>query len=93
MKDTAGRAGLHVRSSKDYLLCALSVFWYVQLVSDLHLQDMECRSVDVKFINRIPELIALAVITYAICAPPLLQVEQGDTRGMSAKFVWRLIVS
>jgi len=21
MKDTAGRAGLHVRSSKDYLLC------------------------------------------------------------------------
>jgi hypothetical protein len=23
MKDTAGRAGLHVRSSKDYLLCAL----------------------------------------------------------------------
>jgi hypothetical protein len=48
---------------------------------------MECRYVDVKFINRIPESIALAVITCASCALPLLQVELGDTRGMSAKFV------
>ncbi len=54
---------------------------------------MECKSVDVKFINRIPESIALAVITCAICARPLLQVERDDTPGMSAKFVWRSIVS
>ena len=54
---------------------------------------MECRSVDVKFINRIPESIALAVITCASCVLQLLQVEQGDTHGMSVKYVLSSIAS
>ena len=82
MKDTAGRAGLHVRSSKDYLLCDQLDYLCAPPVLGLHLQDMECSDADVRSTRPIQELIAPAVITCAVCVRHLSQVGPDDIRGM-----------
>ena len=69
MKDTAGRAGLHVRSSKDYLLCNQLDYLSVLPVLLSLLPGIGCKSVDVKSINHIQELIALVDFTCVTCVP------------------------
>ena len=87
MKDTAGRAGLYVRSSKDYLLCNQLDYLSVLPVFLSLLPGMECKSVDVKSINHIQELIALVDFTCVTCVPHQLQVAPGATPGMSVRRV------
>ena len=76
-----------MRSSKDYLLCHPLDYLSVLPVLVSLLPGMECKSVDVKSINHIQELIALVDFTCVTCAPHQLQVAPDVTHGMSVRCV------
>ncbi len=87
MKDTAGRAGLSMRSSKDYLLCHQLDCWSVLLVLGLPLQDQECSVVAARFISHTPGLIALVVFTCVTYALHLWLEVRGGIRGTRVRCV------
>jgi hypothetical protein len=87
MKDTAGRAGLHVRSSKDYLLCHRLIYWFVQLVSVLLLLVLECSAVGARNTRLTRELIVQVDFIFVICVRLVKQVASAGGRGMRAILV------